>query len=99
MMSFSSMDLMVDVLPVGNSTLRAAPGLGMCAQGTTNDRDEDDEDGDEEEDGLLECAQGTATNPGPASVTREGRRWTSPCCGAAPGETLSSVGPRLKPCG
>jgi|GEM_PF-1465789 len=72
-MSFSSKDLMIDVLPVGKFNVFAQPGLGMCAQGTATGLDEDDDDGDEEEDDLLECAQGTAgTQPGPTSVTRSG---------------------------
>jgi hypothetical protein len=72
MMSFSSKDLMIDVLPVGKFNVFAQPGLGMCAQGTATGLDEDDDDGEEEEDDLLECAQGTATNREPTSVTRSG---------------------------
>jgi hypothetical protein len=70
MMSFSSKDLMIDVLPVGKFNVFAQPGLGMCAQGTATGLDEEDDDDLEEEDDLLECAQGTA-NP-PTSATRSG---------------------------
>jgi hypothetical protein len=74
MMSFSSKDLMIDVLPVGKFNVFAQPGLGMCAQGTATGRQDegDDEGEDEEKDDLLECAQGTATNREPTSVTRSG---------------------------
>ena len=71
-MSFKSRDLMIDVLPARKFNALAQPGLGMCAQGTATGLDEDDDDGDEEDDDLLECAQGTATNPGPTSVARSG---------------------------
>lgn len=72
-MSFSSKDLMIDVLPVGKFNVFAQPGLGMCAQGTATGLDEDDDDGEEEDDDLLECAQGTATtNNQPTSAFRSG---------------------------
>lgn len=68
-MSFKSEDLMIDVLPVGKFNIFAQPGLGMCAQGTATGLDEEDDDLEEEDD-LLECAQGTAG--GGTSVARSG---------------------------
>jgi hypothetical protein len=57
-MSFTSRDLMVDVLPARKFDAFAHPGLGLCAQGTANTGKEE---GDEEDE-AKDCAQGTATN-------------------------------------
>jgi hypothetical protein len=67
-MSFKSRDLMIDVLPIGKFNALAQPGLGMCAQGTANELDEDEGDGDQDE---LDCAQGTATGNEPPAARPE----------------------------
>jgi hypothetical protein len=62
MMSFKSMDLMIDVLPSGE--LDAQPGLVLCGQATATGLDEDEEDDD------LECGQATAGGNEPTSAAR-----------------------------
>ncbi|HEY0515221.1 MAG TPA: hypothetical protein VGH73_25210 [Thermoanaerobaculia bacterium] len=65
-MSFTSRDLMIDVLPTRKFTALAQPGLGLCAQGTATGLDEDEEEEDD-----LECALGTATGGNePTSAAR-----------------------------
>jgi hypothetical protein len=62
MMSFKSMDLMIDVLRSGE--LDAQPGLVLCGQATATGLDEDEEDDD------LECGQATAGGNEPTSAAR-----------------------------
>jgi hypothetical protein len=65
MMSFTSRDLMVDVLPGGRLRAPAQPGLDLCGQVTAGGGG-----GGDDEDEDLECTMVTATGNEPKASTR-----------------------------